>query len=328
MERLRHRALAHGLHLLADQWHGAHVPYAFRCAHGHTFHRTVATLRVTGRCPQCDAQALAARFAQALAHHGLTCAEPYTNGKARYNVRCPQGHTWSSLGHQIVKGGGCPTCGRAARAQASRRMRHWDHLRALAVVRGGRCLSDAYLGIARRYTWQCARGHVWQASGTNVLHGTWCRRCADAARGLARRSPDTLKRLRALARAKGGACLSNEDLGSDARYTFRCAQGHRWTTLGRHILHGRWCGRCASDRQRRLSVADLQRIAAGHGGRCLSNTYENLRTKVTWQCHRGHVWHAVPAHILYGGSWCPNCFRLRQARDPIKRLRYDVHGRG
>ena len=45
----------------------------------------------------------------------------------------------------------------------------------------------------------------------------------------------------------------------------------------------------------------------------LSKEYINSKSKLTWQCDRGHVWKANPGDIKSGnrgkGNWCPECRR-------------------
>src|SRR3989344_4481201 len=51
---------------------------------------------------------------------------------------------------------------------------------------------------------------------------------------------------------------------------------------------------------------ELQEIARGKGGRCLSKNYVNIFTELEWQCKKGHIWKAKP-HDIKRGTWCPVC---------------------
>lgn len=50
----------------------------------------------------------------------------------------------------------------------------------------------------------------------------------------------------------------------------------------------------------------MNRIAAEHDGKCLSESYINVKTKLLWECKSGHTWSARPDHVIRG-SWCPKC---------------------
>src|SRR5882762_4244497 len=61
-------------------------------------------------------------------------------------------------------------------------------------------------------------------------------------------------------------------LGPARRYRFRCNEGQQWALKGG-----------------RLTIGDARQVAHERGGSCLSEHYVNARSKLTWQCHRGHV---------------------------------------
>ncbi|MBP9749366.1 MAG: hypothetical protein KBD21_01395 [Candidatus Pacebacteria bacterium] len=50
----------------------------------------------------------------------------------------------------------------------------------------------------------------------------------------------------------------------------------------------------------------MHELASKHGGKCLSVTYINARTKLKWQCSVGHIWETVP-DVIRRGSWCQKC---------------------
>ncbi len=56
----------------------------------------------------------------------------------------------------------------------------------------------------------------------------------------------------------------------------------------------------------RKTIKDMQKLAMERGGRCLSDTYIDARTKILWECKKGHQWQAAPAYVQ-GGTWCPEC---------------------
>lgn len=60
----------------------------------------------------------------------------------------------------------------------------------------------------------------------------------------------------------------------------------------------------------RTTIEDCKRMAEEKGGRSLSTEYLDSRTKMTWECHRGHQW-ATDFHHIQQGYWCPTCARDR-----------------
>lgn len=58
----------------------------------------------------------------------------------------------------------------------------------------------------------------------------------------------------------------------------------------------------------KLTIEEMQRIAYKQGGRCLSDSYMNNGTHLEWQCSEGHIWQARPRKVKQG-TWCPSCAR-------------------
>jgi hypothetical protein len=60
---------------------------------------------------------------------------------------------------------------------------------------------------------------------------------------------------------------------------------------------------------RRITLKDMQKLAAQRSGSCLSQEYRNNKSKLIWQCQKGHIWEAIPINVRRG-SWCPFCERV------------------
>lgn len=171
-------------------------------------------------------------------------------------------------------------------------------MREEARKRGGEFLSPHYRYAPAKLEWRCAKGHVFWKTGKAVRGGTWCSVC--------RRSPTpyTLDEMRDIARARGGRCVSCT-LEVGTRAAFACAAGHRWDAAPGEIRGGSWCKRCAST-ARRLGIDAMRTLAQARGGVCLSATYVNSGTTLTWRCGKGHEWDATPGSVK-SGKWCGRC---------------------
>ncbi len=110
--------------------------------------------------------------------------------------------------------------------------------------------------------------------------------------------------MRELARLRGGDCLATTFEGVQVHHWWRCKKGHEWKTTPHNIGRGTWCPFCGG--RAPGSIAKMRKLAAARGGRCNSTVYVNARTKLTWQCAKGHRWTAIPDGIARG-SWCPEC---------------------
>jgi hypothetical protein len=67
------------------------------------------------------------------------------------------------------------------------------------------------------------------------------------------------------------------------------------------------------DEYRTHRLQGLKRIAASHGGACLSERYLGNKTKLRWRCADGHEWEAIPGNIARG-HWCMICGNEKQGR--------------
>lgn len=56
----------------------------------------------------------------------------------------------------------------------------------------------------------------------------------------------------------------------------------------------------------RYDIWYFKKLAIDNGGECLSNIYDNCRTKLEFKCSCGFIWKAEPRHIVEG-RWCPKC---------------------
>lgn len=87
--------------------------------------------------------------------------------------RCAAGHTWSAKWRDVRSGAWCFACSTIRGKDTIGMARH------KAESNGGRCLSTAYgKDCGSKLSWECAEGHVWEASWKNVKRGSWCRVCS------------------------------------------------------------------------------------------------------------------------------------------------------
>jgi len=114
----------------------------------------------------------------------------------------------------------------------------------------------------------------------------------------------TIEEMKVLARNRGGYCLSTEYINSQTKLSWECQKGHRWHAKPNDIQQGHWCAECSG--KKRKTIEEMQEIAIARGGYCLSTEYIDARTKLSWQCQKGHRWHAKPNSIQQG-RWCARC---------------------
>lgn len=186
----------------------------------------------------------------------------------------------------------------------------------LASERGGRCISALYVNSVTPLLWRCGSGHKWKAVPASIRKGSWCPACA-------RVKPGTIQEMRVIAEARGGICVSEEYVNTATKLRWRCRTGHEWNAAPLHIKRGHWCPLCA--RVARLTLQEMNIIAARKSGQCLSAEYLGSARPLQWRCAVGHEWNARPASVK-AGNWCPYCARNRELE--FEQLRQIARERG
>ena len=114
-----------------------------------------------------------------------------------------------------------------------------------AKNRGGRCLSETYLGSNKNMQWQCSEGHRWHASWDNIKANHWCPNCRN---NLLSKKHRMYKHndLVQIAAKKGGECLSLDKYKNCKTYlVWKCQSGHTWSDSLDHVVNSnRWCSKC------------------------------------------------------------------------------------
>lgn len=175
----------------------------------------------------------------------------------------------------------------------------------VAMNKGGKCISKYYLNARTLLQFKCSKGHTFKIHANSVRSGNWCWECGGS-------YPLNIDIVRELASKRGEICLSNTYINQGHKILFQCAKGHEYECTTKNYKKGRGCPECAKVNRlnsRRLGIEKMQEIARSYGGKCISNTYVNNRTKLDWQCNKGHIWSAIYQGIISNGTWCPECRR-------------------
>lgn len=162
---------------------------------------------------------------------GKCLSTVYVNGVTKLRWQCAEKHEWEAQPSSIQQGHWCPTC-------AGKSKKTLADMQVLARKRGGKCLSTMYVNIFTKLLWQCAEKHEWKAIPGNIKKGQWCPTCA----GLAKK---TIADMHALAKRRGGKCLSTVYVNNATKLLWQCGAKHVWETRPKNIKQGQWCPTCA-----------------------------------------------------------------------------------
>lgn len=255
---------------------------------------------------------------------GRCLSSAYTNSRAKLLWECDKGHQWEAT-YRSIKRHWCPECALQKRRSSI------EDMQEIAIKRGGRCLSDKYVNNSTKLLWECAEGHQWEAKPNNIKFGRWCPVCAVQAKkeriikAKGTIPKRTLAEMQELATKQGGRCLSDKYIDSNTKLLWKCSNGHKWQMRPSDVKKGHWCPYCG--KVAKGTIEDMQKIAEGQGGSCLSKEYINTSTKLLWECHQGHRWSASPRNVK-SGKWCPYCAgKAKRTVEDMRRIAKERGGR-
>lgn len=282
--------------------------WKFRCENGHEFELQGGhLLHQDIWCQACKHDSVLHAVHTAATDNGGRCLTiAYRPTADDWSFRCENGHRFErSASSVLYQGAWCPKCLRRSPADMLNKLRH------VAQERGGKCLSERYLKRPEKMKFQCRHGHRWDALGSLVLYGnSWCPTCADLP------SEDFIKRFEDRLDSLDGRMVRSQLGRLSNPHQFICAKGHRFMQKPTKILSaGHWCPTCSyEDRaeMQRLGIEAAITKAAEKGGECLEEEYLNANQKAWWRCEEGHEWQAAFKSVIYGGTWCPECWDIRR----------------
>jgi hypothetical protein len=252
---------------------------------------------------------------QALAKQkgGFCLSKTYTDCETKLKWQCKKYHQWLARPSNIRQGSWCLECGNSKKNTIFK-------MQELAISKGGKCVSEKYVGAHYKLKWECSKGHQWEAVPKSIRNGSWCPKCLG--RGL------DIKDMQFLASEMGGVCLSNIYESAQKLLEWKCGKGHKWKALPRVVRKGGWCKTCKSIKHSntKKTIIDMQILAEKQGGKCLSSVYVNAHTKLEWECRKGHIWKATP-HNIRAGKWCGTCFGNNKTIIDMQQLASNQGGR-
>jgi hypothetical protein len=311
LRRMQEIARGRGGVCLSTAYINNSTKLSWLCAESHEWKATPAHVAMGGWCPSCcgrnNPRTLERMKALAAERGGECLSKVYRRNEFKLKWRCAEGHIWSAAPSGIIGGRWCPDCGRSKPKTLSD-MRH------LAIERGGKCLSRSYQNSRTKVQWQCKMGHVWWAQPGSVAAGSWCGKCKNLRSGDSQRL--TIEDMHATAAERGGSCLSMEYRNNGTKLHWQCSHGHEWMATPGHVRNRRWCPECKrlrSGASQRLSIDHAHRLAKSNAGLCLSTTYKNAMTPMSWKCAAGHQWMAT-YNTIQQGHWCGRCRTSTRAK--------------
>lgn len=236
------RKIAEDYHKLAERrgfkWLGPEVNSVvirttWKCSKGHQWEARYYTIYSGKGCPYCAGKIRKTpedyhKMAQA---YGFKWIGPEVKSVIYQTTwECIKGHQWKARYNNIQGGQGCPYC-----AGKARKIPQDYH--DLAKGRGFKWLGPEVKGAKFKTTWECGKGHQWEAKYNAIKDGRGCPYCPENA-------PKLPQDYHNLARERRFKWVGPEVKSVTTKTTWECSRGHRWEAVYSSVQQGSGCPVC------------------------------------------------------------------------------------
>lgn len=220
----------------------------------------------------------------------------YKNNHSNLDFVCPKGHHYQAKWKRFKTGDRCPIC--------SRRYIFVDEIRSEAEKRGYKLVSEKYDNENKQLEFLCDKNHTFYMSWRVFKRGNGCQICSKKKR-------KTIEEIKEIAKNRGYECLSNEYYKCGNNLTFKCDKGHIYQATATAICIGNGCPVCSGRQKLQLDYIKESTKNIAKNYTCLSTKYDSNKTKLLFQCSRGHKFH-MSWNMFARGQRCVKCALIRR----------------
>lgn len=294
---LRNMVTEKGGILLDDEYISAVSIIRIECSDGHIFETYYKNIKSGYWCKYCRGylpyNEKLKEMKQLAAKKGGKClSDEYKGTNIKLTWECKEGHQWNATPKSIVRGSWCLKC------VVHETKYTIEDAKALAISKGGKCLSTKYINYTSKLQWQCEKGHIWYAS-YDAITKHWCGNCA-------KNKQFTIEIMQEVAKQYAGTCESKEYVRIKEKLNWKCRKGHTWSASGVSVMTNNvWCQDCKF--QTKYTIEELREHAEEHEGTCESESFKHVNSKLTWKCKNNHTWDATVRSVVENNVWCREC---------------------
>ena len=124
--------------------------------------------RLKIKCISCSQNSKLAKIrARAESKGGELLSTKFISGKTKYEFKCSEGHKWEAID---TGKSWCPKC--AGKGKGI------DDIQSLVDKRGGKLISKKFIGVDKKYEFECSIGHQFSMTFAKMQSGQWCSICS------------------------------------------------------------------------------------------------------------------------------------------------------
>lgn len=211
------------------------------------------------------------------------------------------GYEWNPYPTNILKGSGCPLCGRKTSSKKRSRT-HNQYVEEVAGVNKNIDVVGVYKNIDTPILHKCRiDGYEWLVSPYNILKGHGCPMCAEV------KKPTTDEFIKKMSYINPNIDIIGNYINNNTGILCRCkVDEYIWTPTPSNLLAGKGCPVCGGVKKRTTDeyINEVHQINLNIE---VLGEYINAVTPILHRCRLDKTeWFAQPNHIL-SGHGCPVC---------------------
>ncbi len=184
------QAKSRGGECLSKEYINALSKLEWKCSKNHVWKASYASVIKGIWCNKCGRKTTSEKLknkngllnAQKYAQkkNGECLSEEYLDSLTKLKWKCSKNHIWEATYNNVVNHNRwCNKCAIKTNAEKLKNKNGLLNAQEQAKSRGGECLSEEYISSNKvKMTWKCSNGHIWEASYSSVMKGSWCPNCS------------------------------------------------------------------------------------------------------------------------------------------------------
>ena len=319
---MRQIAKERGGKCLSEKYQDAHEKLMWECKEGHQWEAKPNNIKNGSWCKICRREEAANKLKLGIEEMrmiaeergGKCLSDSYINANSPLLWECKHGHRWEARGNHIKRGGWCGDCSSGLGERICREFFEQifkqrfprSYPTWLITEEGNRMELDGYCSKLR-----IAFEH--QGIQHYAINNLFMKTKAELER---RKSLDRLKR--ELCKTKGVLLIQIPEVPTKVKVDNIRRIIKRKCEIIKYDVPENILDlkvdliKAYSLPELATRIIEMHSIAKERGGKCLSEHFLNMNTKLRWECSKGHQWGATP-HNVIKGSWCKKCANQQKA---------------
>ena len=227
-------------------------------------------------------------FVENRGHTLLT--DTYTNCKVKLPIRCENGHKYDAPFISFKRGHGCPVC-------YGNKKHSYKQVKEIINSIGYTLLSNTYKNINSKLLVKCDKDHEYEVSFHNFQQGNRCPVCSCKIK-------HTYEYVKTYIKDEGYTLISDTYKNINSRLLVKCDKDHEYGVSFHNFQQGNRCPVCYGNIKHTYKY--IKEFVDETGYTLLSDTYDNIRTKLLVKCDKDHEYEVLFSSFR-NGCRCPIC---------------------